>query len=401
MALDERFVRYGSVLQVEEIDGSVCQQKGCFVGLASRPTVRILGTHGVPAAYGGFETAAENIARYLVANGWNVVVYCQTSGTGEIVEDEWQGIKRVIIPIDLPGWRGTSRFDWVSIGHACKFRDICLTFGYNTGIYNFRQRLRRIPNIINMDGIEWSRKRWGLAKQLILYVNERFAALFGNHLIADHPEIEVHLRTRASSAKISTITYGADPIAEVQSEPLTKLGLQPGKYMTLIARPLPENSIAEIVEGFSAKERGYRLVVLGKLDPENDDYHRRVMALASSEVTFTGPIYNSDIVKSLRFHGKAYLHGHTVGGTNPSLVEAMAAANPIVAHDNKYNRWVAGEGAVYFKSSEQLAERVSELVSDESLCRSLKENALNRFRDEFTWTRVASQYEDLLLKYAT
>jgi glycosyltransferase involved in cell wall biosynthesis len=367
---------------------------------APRRTVRILGTHGVPAAYGGFETAAENIARYLVGNGWNVVVYCQTSGSGAIVEDEWQGIQRVIIPVNLPGWRGTSRFDWLSIAHACKFRDICLTFGYNTGIYNFRQRLRGIPNIINMDGIEWSRKRWGLAKQLILYVNERFAALFGNHLIADHPEIELHLRTRASRAKISTITYGADPITDAQVEPLRALDLEPGRYMTLIARPLPENNIAEIVEGFSAEERGCKLAVLGKFNPEKDEYHKRVMALASNEVIFTGPIYDSGTVKTLRFHGKAYLHGHTVGGTNPSLVEAMAAANPIIAHDNKYNRWVAGDGAVYFTSSEQLADRISQLLSDETLCRSLSGNALRRFLDEFTWERVAAQYEALLLEHA-
>ena len=170
--------------------------------------------------------------------------------------------------------------------------------------------------------------------------------------------------------------------------------------MTLIARPIPENQIAEIVEGFSAVKRGYRLAVLGRLDPEKDEYHRKIMALASTEVTFTGPIYKADIVKTLRFHGKAYLHGHTVGGTNPSLVEAMAAANPIIAHDNKYNRWVAGNGAVYFTSSEQIAERISQLLSDESLCTSLKENSLSRFRDEFTWKRVAAQYEALLLQYA-
>jgi glycosyltransferase involved in cell wall biosynthesis len=370
------------------------------MGPAPQRTVRILGTHGVPAAYGGFETAAENIARYLVGNGWNVIVYCQTSGTGGIVEDEWQGIKRVIIPVNFAGWRGTSRFDWLSIAHACKFRDICLTFGYNTGIYNIRQRLSGIRNIINMDGIEWSRKRWGLAKQLILYVNERFAALFGNHLIADHPEIEVYLRTRASRTKISTITYGADPITDASVEPLRALDLEPGRYMTLIARPLPENNIAEIVEGFSAKERGYKLVVLGKLNPETDEYHKKVMALASNEVIFPGPIYNSDIVKALRFHGKAYLHGHTVGGTNPSLVEAMAAANPVIAHDNKYNRWVAGNGALYFTSREQLADRISQLLADESLCRSLSENALRRFLDEFTWERVAAQYEALLLEHA-
>src|SRR6202021_3129153 len=98
--------------------------------------------------------------------------------------------------------------------------------------------------------IEWSRKRGGLAKQLILYVNERCAALFGNHLIADHPEIEVHLRTRASRTKISTITYGADPITDAQVEPLRSLDLEPGRYMTLIARPLPGNNMPRLCEGF-------------------------------------------------------------------------------------------------------------------------------------------------------
>ena len=153
-------------------------------------TVRILGTHGVPGNYGGFETAAENVAKYLVRRGWRVVVYCQAEGRAPITQDSWEGIERVHISVDLPGWRGTSKFDWLSIAHACQFDDLCLTFGYNTGIYNFRQRLKGIRNVINMDGIEWQRARWGFAKQAILYVNERFAALFGNHLIADHPEIE-------------------------------------------------------------------------------------------------------------------------------------------------------------------------------------------------------------------
>ena len=176
-------------------------------------TVRILGTHGVPAAYGGFETAAENIALFLVRQGWRVVVYCQAEGTGAITEDLWNGIERVHIPVALEGWKGTSSFDLLSIRHACRQRDLCLTFGYNTAVFNLLQRLRGIPNVINMDGIEWSRARWGFAKQAILYVNERIGCLVGNHLIADHPEIEKYLHTRAPPRKISTITYGADPVA--------------------------------------------------------------------------------------------------------------------------------------------------------------------------------------------
>ena len=101
------------------------------------------------------------------------------------------------IPIDRDGWLGTSQFDWRSIRHAVQHRDLCLTFGYNTAVFNPCSGSRRIPNVINMDGIEWSRARWGRCRQAILYVNERIACLVGNQLIADHPEIETYLRTRA------------------------------------------------------------------------------------------------------------------------------------------------------------------------------------------------------------
>lgn len=361
--------------------------------------MRILGTHGIPANYGGFETAAENISFFLRDHGWRVIVYCQAEGQGPLMEDSWQGIERVTIPIDAPGWIGTSKFDWLSIAHACRFRDVCLTFGYNTGLFNFRQRLHGIPNIINMDGIEWSRARWGKVKQAILYVNERFAAVYGNHLIADHPEIEKYLRTRAPKHKISTITYGAHPIAETSTIKLETLNLEPGRYMTLVARPIPENSILELVQGFSAQHRDCKLVILGKFQPDTDMYHKKVMSAASEEIVFAGPIYEASTVQALRLHGLAYLHGHTVGGTNPSLVEAMAVGNPVIAHDNQYNRWVAGEGALYFRETADVDRCVSLLLADQSLRQRLGSAALDRYKREFTWERVAGQYEELLSRF--
>jgi glycosyltransferase involved in cell wall biosynthesis len=364
-----------------------------------RRTVRILGTHGVPAAYGGFETAAENVALFLVSRGWRVIVYCQSFGNGPIVEDVWRGIERVTIPVDLEGWRGTSKFDWLCIGHAVKFRDVCLTFGYNTGIFNYRLRLRGIRNVINMDGIEWSRSRWGFTKQAILYINERFAALFGDHLVADHPEIEKYLWTRAPARKITTITYGAHPLDAVPDTEVRKLGFEPGTYLNLIARPIPENSILELVRGFSKRQRNHKLVILGKYDAVSDDYHKDVLAAASDEVVFPGAIYDPQVVTALRYHSLGYLHGHTVGGTNPSLVEAMAAANPIIAHDNAYNRWVAQDGALYFDSTETADVCISRLLDDAPLQKRLSENSLARYQMEFTWDRVAGQYEELLTRY--
>ena len=364
-----------------------------------RKTVRILGTHGVPAAYGGFETAAENIALFLVRQGWRVVVYCQAAGTGPITEDVWHGIERVHVPVTLEGWKGTSSFDLRSIRHACRHCDLCLTFGYNTAVFNLLQRLRGIPNVINMDGIEWSRARWGWAKQAVLYVNERIGCWVGNHLIADHPEIQKYLQTRAPQRKISTLTYGADPVPDAPVAPVLDRGLQPGEYLTLIARPIPENSILEMVQGFSAKPRGKRLVLLGDFDGAVDPYHAAVRAAASTEVLFAGAIYDKAVVQALRFHGLAYAHGHTVGGTNPSLVEAMAAANPVIAHDNAYNRWVAQDAALYFDSAQSFSARLAELLASAELRARLRRASSARFAQEFTWDHVAGQYEQLLLRF--
>jgi glycosyltransferase involved in cell wall biosynthesis len=369
------------------------------VGQQQRKTVRIMGTQGIPANYGGFETAAENIARFLVAKGWRVVVYCQRAGKGPMEEDVWNGIERITIPIDLPGWRGTSAFDWLCIAHACKFRDVCLIFGYNTAIFHYRMRLRGIPNIINMDGIEWARARWGIVKQGILYANERFAALFGNHLIADHPEIERFLYSRAPKRKISTITYGADPLPSASTAPIEAMNLEPGRYTTMIARTNPENSILELVKAFSMRRRDHKMVVLGAFLPEVNPYHRMVRDAASDEVIFAGPIYDPVIVKALRFHAKAHLHGHTLGGTSPTLVEALAAGNPVLSHDNKYNRWTARDAALYFDTPECADSQISRLLSDEGLRQKLSAAALARFNEEFTWDHVAGQYEELLTRF--
>ncbi|WP_372727402.1 DUF1972 domain-containing protein [Nocardioides sp.] len=357
-----------------------------------------MGTHGVPANYGGFETAAENVARYLVDHGWRVIVYCQTDHEGPVYHDVWEGIERVNISVPDKGWLGTSKFDWLSIRHAVKHGDLCLTFGYNTAVFNVLQRVWGIPNVINMDGIEWSRERWGRVRQAILYLNERIGCWVGNELIADHPELNTYLRTRAPARKITTITYGAHPIVEAPVSHLTALDLEPGKYLNLIARPIPENSILELVQGFSAQRRGMRLAVLGNYDVVDDPYHRLVVEAASDEVVFLGAIYDPAIVQSLRFHSAGYLHGHTVGGTNPSLVEALAAGNPVIAHDNKYNRWVAGDAALYFGSMAEAAEAVDQLAGDPGLRSRLGANALARWETEFTWEKVAGEYEALLRK---
>ncbi|CAG2140122.1 hypothetical protein LMG31506_02167 [Cupriavidus yeoncheonensis] len=362
-------------------------------------TLRILGIRGLPAAHGGFETFAEHLALFLVEQGWKVIVYCQEEGKGDTVYDTWQGIHRIRIPVSGNGPRSTIVFDGKTIAHASKHNDLCLTLGYNTALFCAVLRVKGIPNIINMDGIEWSRAKWGIAAKTWFYLNERAGCLLGNHLIADHPEIKKHLQTRTSAEKITTIPYGANSISNSDTVHIHNFKLQRYKYLTLIARPEPENSVLEAVNAFSRKPRGQKLVVLGNYYPDTNGYHRAVMEAASDEVLFTGAIYDKGVVESLRHNCTAYIHGHRVGGTNPSLVEAMGAGNAIIAHNNKFNRWVATEAAAYFDDSESLSELFDGLLDNAEALQRMRSASFHRFQDSFTWPAILRQYESLLMKH--
>lgn len=363
----------------------------------TKKTVRVLGIRGVPAAHGGFETFAEHLALYLVKRDWEVIVYCQVDGDGPVFEDTWQNIKRINIPVTTEGPAGTIVFDFKSTLHAAKSKELILTLGYNTAIFCLLYRLRGITNLINMDGIEWHRQKWGKVAKLWFWLNDWAGSLLGNHLIADHPEIARHLETRVRPSKITTIPYGADKVDSANPENLAAYGLVPGQYAILIARAEPENSILEVVKAWSRRCRNVKLLVLGKYAPDHE-YQQRVKAAASDEVIFPGAIYEKSVVEALRYYSMVYIHGHQVGGTNPSLVEALAAGNPVLAHDNKFNRWVAGDGAAYFKDEEDCDQKISEIISASSSLDAMKSSSYKRHDESFTWTAVLGDYEKLLLK---
>lgn len=358
-------------------------------------TLRILGTRGVPAAHGGFETFAEYLALHLRDHGWRVIVYCQDEGDAAPVVDQWNGIERVRIAVRRGGSAGSILFDWKATLHAAKTRDLCLTLGYNTALFCTLLRLRGVPNLINMDGIEWSRAKWGPAAKTWFWLNDWFGCLVGNHLVADHPQIEEHLATRVNRRKITTIAYGADAVTGTPAERVQAYGLEPGRYLTLIARPEPENSVLEVVQGFSAQPRSCELVVLGNYS-DTEPYHRAVRAAAGPQVKFLGAIYDKTIVRALREHSLAYIHGHQVGGTNPSLVEALGAGNAVIAHDNRFNRWVAGEGALYFSGAQAFASQLDTLLNQPGLLAQLRQAVKQRYESAFTWPHILGQYEALL-----
>lgn len=360
----------------------------------------ILGIRGVPAKHGGFETFADYLCRYLVVRGWKITVYCQEEGEGPVYRSEWEGVQRIHIPVKINGPLGTIIFDLKSVVHSIRHDGVFLTLGYNTAIFNLLHRLTGKKNIINMDGIEWKRQKWGLVAKTWFWFNERFGCWLGNHLVADHPSIADHLATRVPRSKITMIPYGGREILGAEEQILKEYGLQKDNYAILIARAEPENSILALVKAFSAQKRWVELVILGDYQPEINTYHRQVIDSASDEVIFPGAIYELNRIAALRFFARFYVHGHQVGGTNPSLVEAIGAGNAILAHDNKFNRWVAKDGAVYFHDEESAKTVFNQLLTDDDMIMSLREASRANFKTNFQWNNILGQYEKLLLEWS-
>lgn len=342
----------------------------------------ILGTRGIPAGYGGFETFAAKLAPYMVDQGWHVRVYCQSDSDRT---EKWRGVECVHLKAAKGAW-GSIVFDWRAILHALRHKqqnEVWLTLGYNTAIFNTLPMLLGHRQAINMDGVEWQRRKWSWPKRLFLHINYFFGGKVADVLIADHPEIAAILKKNFSADKIYMIAYGGDektPDATL----LAPFNVKPEEYCIVIARPEPENNILEIVRVWSQKRRNQKLVVLGNFDSANA-YHRQVIAASSSEVFFPGAVYDPDTVHALRHFSAAYIHGHSVGGTNPSLVESMAAQCRIIAHDNVFNRWVAGEKAAYF--------------SDENALATLFENMPQErcaLSNDFRWETILAQYRHVL-----
>lgn len=361
--------------------------------------ILLLGTRGIPAAHGGFETFVGHLAPYLAERGWDVSVYCQEEGKEEIWIDTYRGVTRIHVPVRGSGTKSTIVFDWLAMCDALRRPGLMFSFGYPTGAFALLPRLKGRRHVINMDGIEWKRSQFGTVGKTAYYLNERMAAVLGHRLVADHPCIAEHLATRAPRRKITTIAYGADPVFDADPRLLVPYRIEPDRYAVVIARPEPDNSILEIVRAFSRRSRGRNLVVLGNF-MDGNSYHAAVLAAASPEVFFPGAIYEQPVVQALRKHARFYAHGHRVGGTNPSLVEALGARNAILAHDNKFNRWVAADGAVYFQTEDDAERHMVALFGDHALVAELRARSVARFEAELTWPLILGQYESMLLQEA-
>lgn len=363
--------------------------------MAPQKSLSILGTRGVPAGHGGFETLAVRLSQYLVERGWDVTVYCQASEQVDGKVDSWEGIRRVTYGSFARGPLSTIIFDWKSTRHAANEQGIKLILGYNTASFAALLKLKRRKVIIHTDGIEWQRPKWNKLIKAWFYLNFHAGNLLGDRIVTDHPALITRFGNVTNRKKMCLISYGADPVKTSKSDYIRSIGLEPDRYFTVIARVEPDNNIHTIVKAFSAKRRGYKLVVLGTLDGRKK-YHRDIQDEASPEVLFLGPIYDTPRVQELRYHCRAYVHGHFVGGTNPSLVEALWAGNAVIAHRNEFNIWTAGPDQFFFSSVDECSCAIDFVIANEAAVRRARKSARAWAEQTFSWPAQLEAYHALV-----
>lgn len=314
--------------------------------------IGIIGTRGIPNEYGGFEQFAMHFAKFLVEQNHEVVVY--NSSNHPYKQATWRGVEIVSCwdPEKQLGTIGQFVYDLGAILNSRNQDfDVIFQLGYtSSSVWGFLFPKKPVL-ITNMDGQEWKRSKYNPLVQKFLKRAEKWAVKRSDKLIADSRGIKSYLETEYG-VHSHFIAYGADIIKIFDETILEKYGLNKYKYDLIIARLEPENNIETIVRGHQ-NFGGIPLVVIGDFGTKHGSYLEKKYG---STVTFLGANYNFEELNSLRHFARLYFHGHSVGGTNPSLLEAMACGCAIVSHDNPFNRDVLEENANYFTSAEEVAE---------------------------------------------
>ncbi len=359
--------------------------------------IGILGTRGIPNRYGGFEQCAEYLAVGLVERGHDVWVY--NSDDHEYKGDVWQGVHIIHCkdPENKYGTFGQFIYDRNCFKDAKKRGfDILLQLGYTSNSIWYRIWPKDCKNIVNMDGLEWKRSKYNKYVQQFLKKAEKWAAIHADELIADSVGIQSYLKDKYQKAS-HFIPYGAEEFLNADETVLKAYSLQPYEYYLLIARMEPENNIEIIIKGYLQSNSSKPLVIVGKTNNAFGTYLLNTYG-GNNNISFLGGIYDTVVVNNLRYYSLLYFHGHSVGGTNPSLLEAMGCRALIAAHNNVFNKSVLGEeDAFYFRDESEVGRIIEEVKAKEIYHYKLSNN-IDKIVKLYNWDYIVYSYEKVFLQ---
>ncbi|MEO7308260.1 MAG: DUF1972 domain-containing protein [Ferruginibacter sp.] len=355
--------------------------------------IAIIGSRGIPNNYGGFEQMAQWLAVGLVNKGHVVTVY--NSQDHPYKEKEWNGVK-LIHCYDAEksiGTAGQFIYDLNCILNARKKNyDVLLFLGYTSSSVWGRLFPKNAVIISNMDGMEWKRTKYSAPVRSFLKYAERLAVKYSHYLIADSKAIQTYLEQKYQATP-KYIPYGA-VIAETANELILKdLRIIRSNYYMLMARMEPENNIDMILRGFCGSNSTNKFIVVGNF---NNSFGKLMFEKYGKDarVHFAGAVFDPEKTAALRRFCKLYFHGHSVGGTNPSLLEAMAHGCPVAAHDNVFNRAVLQEDAFYFNTAEDVLHIINEQGGGQV---NMINNNLKKIDEQFNWPSIITGYEEFII----
>jgi glycosyltransferase involved in cell wall biosynthesis len=352
----------------------------------------ILGTRGIPANYGGFETFAEELSPRLAARGHDVTVYGRSNNI-RYDGSEYKGVKLVILPTIGTKHLDTVTHTFLSVLHAVPRRfDCILICNAANAVFAAVPRLTGTPVALNVDGIERKRKKWGLAGRTYYRLSEYLSTVIPNVIVTDAAVIREYYMERYG-APSRMIAYGAncdpEPTAEIQK----KLGVQPRDYLLYVSRLEPENNAHVVIQAYAAVRSEKPLLIVGDA-PYAHGYIAGLKATTDARVRFPGAIYGTGY-RELQSHAYLYVHATEVGGTHPALIEAMGAGNCVLVYDTPENREVVGDCGMFYSSVEELSRLLQSAIGDPQLVESFQKRARERIQRVYSWDTITDQYEKL------
>ena len=359
--------------------------------------IAILGTRGIPASYGGFETFAEHLATRLVARGHEVTVYCRAHYVSPR-QLEYHGVRLKVLPTIRHKYFDTVVHTFLSAVHAVSQRfDAALVCNAANAPFSPILRLTGTPVVINVDGLEHKRKKWNSMGRRYYQMAERLSTILPNEMVTDAQVIQDYYLAR-HNAPSTMIAYGSEVERRPDREMVRKWRVEPNRYVLYVSRLEPENNAHLVIEAFKKVRTAYRLLIVGDA-PYAEQYINSLKASARGDkrIVFTGFVFGQDY-RALQQNAYCYVHATEVGGTHPALLEAMGYGNCVLTLATPENIEVVGDAGVPYADEFDLAEKLQRVLRDGSLVQAYRNRAQVRIRSHYDWDRVVDQYEQLFAR---
>lgn len=354
--------------------------------------IALIGTRGVPANYGGFETCVEELGKRLVERGHDVTVYCRDSYYDQ-KPARYLGMKLIYLPNLKKKSLDTLSHTFLSVLDAIRQPfDVLMVFNAANSPTLILPRLLGRKIAINTDGLEWKRGKWGAVARNYYKISEWLSTKLAHRVVADSTGIQDYYRERYG-VDTTYIAYGAFISQSRKPDLLESFGLKPGGYFLQITRFEPENNPLLTIQAYKRLQTDKKLVLVGGV-PYESDYSRQIKALAGDAILLPGSIYDKELLNELWCNCYAYVHGNEVGGTNPALLQTMASGCFTIAVDVSFSRDVLQNGGIFYtKTEENLADKMRWALEHPDELDEYRSRAQTRIKEHYTWDKVTDGYE--------